>query len=169
MQIRIVGKPKNISLKECRAACHFFANLLMKQRLHQQIKLILKFVDSLQETRLGKMFALSSDEWAAIDYLDDGSEPHREFEVVLIDNMHSQKTLEVIAHEMTHLKQYAKGELDYSNWVDLKKWHGKLVDFGKLSRWDYPWEIEAIGRETGLVSRFLELHAKKFNFPIKKV
>jgi hypothetical protein len=51
--------------------------------------------------------------------------------------------METVAHEMVHVKQYAKGELTEQSW------QGKLIN-PKQEYWDQPWEIEAHGREVGL-------------------
>ena len=78
--------------------------------------------------------------------------------------------LHTLAHEMVHVKQYAKGEMDGILHKDgFQKWTGgefKLnprvtpakVDNGVIaSKWDYyylPWEIEAYGLEVGLTWYF---------------
>ena len=51
---------------------------------------------------------------------------------------------------MVHLKQYAKGEL--SNELITAKWQGKTYKIsGSLEDYlNYPWEIEAFGREHGM-------------------
>lgn len=59
--------------------------------------------------------------------------------------------LRVLAHEMVHVKQYAKKEL-----VEVDNntyWNGKKID--KISYWDQPWEIEAYGLENGLLAKFI--------------
>lgn len=63
-----------------------------------------------------------------------------------------------LAHEMVHLKQYATGQLyDYSrDSLRYCRWLNKKIDYTKLDYWDYPWEIDAHGRERGLTIRFLE-------------
>ena len=60
--------------------------------------------------------------------------------------------LETLAHEMVHVKQYARRELKPR--VDC--WMGKTYNPKKVSYWDLPWEIEAHGRETGLFVRYCE-------------
>lgn len=66
-----------------------------------------------------------------------------------------RRMLETIAHEMTHVSQFASGR-----WVELyrtqqTKWEGKILK--KIPKyWDRPWEIEAHGRETGLFLQWVE-------------
>jgi hypothetical protein len=55
-----------------------------------------------------------------------------------------------MAHEMVHAKQYARNEL--SNELITAKWKGKTYHIsGKIEDYlNYPWEIEAFGREHGM-------------------
>ena len=58
--------------------------------------------------------------------------------------------LQNFAHEMVHVKQWARGELkDVMRGYSLCKWKGELVDTEKVEYYDTPWEIEAFGREYG--------------------
>ena len=62
-----------------------------------------------------------------------------------------------VAHEMVHVKQFARGELkDIMKAHSLCKWQGREFDTEDLNYWDYPWEIEAHGREKGLYLRFCQ-------------
>jgi hypothetical protein len=60
--------------------------------------------------------------------------------------------LETVAHEMVHVKQYARRELH----PVYNMWCGKTYNPEKVSYWDLPWEIEAHGREVGLFIRWTE-------------
>jgi hypothetical protein len=69
---------------------------------------------------------------------------------------------ETVAHEMVHVKQYARREItDYvhSNGVASKakywKWKDRMVS-DATDYWDLPWEIEANGRECGLFIRWAQ-------------
>ena len=63
--------------------------------------------------------------------------------------------LTVLAHEMVHVKQYAKGEMkDYIRMKSVK-FQGKIYNDEEMDYWDHPWEIEAHGREKGLYYRFI--------------
>jgi hypothetical protein len=63
-----------------------------------------------------------------------------------------RKMLETLAHEMVHVKQFARRELHPAN----DEWYGKTYNPKKVDYWDLPWEIEAHGRETGLFIRWAE-------------
>jgi hypothetical protein len=58
---------------------------------------------------------------------------------------------------MVHVKQYALGEMKDSRIsLDLVYWRGEEYDSSKVHYYDWPWEIEAAGRETGLYVRYME-------------
>ena len=77
---------------------------------------------------------------------------NRTFEIEADKKLRLRKLLETIAHEMVHVKQYARRELHPVN----ETWCGKTYNPKKVSYWDLPWEIEAHGREAGLFVRWAE-------------
>lgn len=79
------------------------------------------------------------------------SETTREFEIEIHNKLPLRKLLTTVAHEMVHVKQYARKELknDYD-------WQGRTYSPKKCNYWDQPWEIEAHGRECGLFVRWAE-------------
>ena len=60
---------------------------------------------------------------------------------------------------MVHVKQYAKGELRQlpSTNNEVCKWLGKRYEW-EMHYWDRPWEIDAHGREKGLVIDYGKAH-----------
>ena len=93
---------------------------------------------------------------------DDNHRP-REFSVNLSKNQNILDQLSNIAHEAVHIKQWVNGELVTGmgpNTHGRMKWHGEWTDYHLKSKnpkdyWESPWEIEAYGRERGLVVMFL--------------
>ena len=77
---------------------------------------------------------------------------NRTFEIEADKKLRLRKLLETIAHEMVHVKQYARRELHPVH----NTWCGKTINPKKISYWDLPWEIEAHGREAGLFIRWAE-------------
>ena len=77
---------------------------------------------------------------------------NRTFEIEADKKLRMRKLLETIAHEMVHVKQYARRELHPVH----DTWCGKTYNPKKTSYWDLPWEIEAHGREVGLFVRWAE-------------
>ena len=76
----------------------------------------------------------------------------REFELEVDKTQPMRKLLETVAHEMVHVKQYARREMNPHS----DNWLGKTYNPKKVSYWDLPWEIEAHGREVGLFIRWAE-------------
>ena len=75
----------------------------------------------------------------------------RGFNITITSKFETMRSLMILAHELVHLKQYAKGELRHCTDGCLR-WNGTgTIDDGKVPYWDLPWEIEAHGREKGLV------------------
>ena len=79
-------------------------------------------------------------------------ENNRTFELEIDRTLSLRQLLETVAHEMVHVKQYARRELHPSK----EAWLGKTINPKKVSYWDLPWEIEAHGREVGLFVRYCE-------------
>ena len=81
----------------------------------------------------------------------------REFTIRINSSQSLQEMLSTIAHEMVHVKQYARGELkDFSRTTNVCKWKGTTMEWEKIHYYDQPWEIEAHGRERGLFIRWFE-------------
>jgi|TARA_B100001094_G_scaffold325137_1_gene378962 hypothetical protein len=77
---------------------------------------------------------------------------NRTFELEIDKTQSLRAVLETVAHEMVHVKQYAKRELS----PDKHLWMGKTYNPDETNYWDLPWEIEAHGREIGLFVRYCE-------------
>lgn len=77
---------------------------------------------------------------------------NRDFEIEIDSTQKLRPLLETLAHEMVHVKQFARRELHPAT----DTWYGKTYNPKKISYWDLPWEIEAHGRECGLFIRWAE-------------
>jgi hypothetical protein len=67
---------------------------------------------------------------------------------------------EMLAHELVHVKQWAKNEkYDYEK-DNTVRFKGKIYDTDKLSYWEYPWELEAYSYELPIVQLWKEKEAK---------
>lgn len=81
---------------------------------------------------------------------------------ILIDSSNQPfiTILSHIAHELVHVKQFALGEYyhprDYVKHKDICYYLGKRYDISRVDYWDRPWEIEALGRSTGLVVQWMK-------------
>lgn len=65
-----------------------------------------------------------------------------------------------LLHEMVHIKQWAKGEMVHMEKTGYTKWHREKLDSENMEYYDHPWEIEAHGREEGLLQSFLSENIK---------
>jgi len=81
----------------------------------------------------------------------------RIFTIEIEPNQSLKLLLNTVAHELIHVKQWAKGEFaELRNASKDKpdpvyKFNGKKFDAGKVDYWDQPWEIEANGRAFGII------------------
>jgi hypothetical protein len=79
----------------------------------------------------------------------------REFDIDINKDTRLRRLLETVAHEMVHVKQFARGELYQSSITAKHRWQGEWQK-GQAEYWDLPWEIEAHGRECGLFVRWAQ-------------
>ena len=84
----------------------------------------------------------------------DSSRP-RDFEIEVNKYLDLRTMLETVAHEMVHVKQYARRELKELT-AGTHRWMGDIVSDDDVAYWDLPWEIEAHGRECGLFVRWAQ-------------
>jgi len=136
------GRPNKVSLKLCKEAVNFYGKILLGESLSKKVEINLKFCKG--ENLFGYC------EWE-----DDNCKP-REFTVGIDKNLSKKATLMAIAHEMVHVKQFAKGECkDLYRPAKLTRWKDEYYDTDEIDYWDFPWEIEAYGREIGLYLKFI--------------
>lgn len=113
----------------------------------QNVRVVIRLKDLSKSSAYGYCLALEED--------GERADRPRLFELEIHKKMPLRKVLETVAHEMVHVKQYARGELYYSTRVAKNRWQGKWIS-NNVNYWDCPWEIEAHGRECGLFVRWAE-------------
>lgn len=130
--------------KIIRLATIFFANLLMSSRIAKNIFIQINIIDSLNkdEKILG---SVGPTEHADERY-------PKEFVINLDRQKKLKSIIKCLAHEMVHIKQYAKGELKYHNRNDLVTFQKRM--YTDDDYWLSPWEIEAYGYEVCLFQKF---------------
>lgn len=157
MNIDIKGKTETLSKAEIKFALAFFANYIMGPRLAKAIDLEVHFKDQGHNTD-GHCWPI------------DGEKYPREFYLGINPKMKRRKMLECMAHEMVHVKQYARAEL--SNELITAKFLGKTYKITNSFE-DYlnaPWEIEAYGRDRALYMFYaIVLKQEKITFKNGKV
>lgn len=149
MFIRVSGVSTKALANELECAAKFFADILMDPRMVRNLTLDIEVSKNLDV------------DGECVD--EDNTRNPRWFTI----NLKQQKTLEMVktlAHEMVHVKQHAKNELQGGHFVATRgglkmrsKWMGELWSPKRKEHnyFDSPWEIEAYGREVGLVQRYV--------------
>lgn len=150
MLLKTVGKPNKVPTKLCKDAVKWYGKKLLGERLYHNVEITIDFDDA----------ELGENTYGFCDWNDDNHRA-RDFTITVHPDLGKRNMLLVLAHEMVHVKQYAKGEMkDYLR-ARRVKWKGKVYNDKNINYWDLPWEIEAHGREKGLYYRFLEFQGKK--------
>jgi hypothetical protein len=146
--MKLILRTKGVTLtqnerKILKMATHFYASRLMSDRLSNSLEINVNVIKDFyaQNKILGEAFPKG-----------DESKNKKQFVINLEWNKIGKKLLQCLAHEMVHVKQYAKGELKFHE-------RGNLVTFQREQYqgdeyWESLWEIEAYGREVGLYQKF---------------
>ena len=149
MRLSIVNKPKKISFKLIREAVDFYAGILLSSQLKKYVSIDLVFVN-LQKQNLFASTAISDEE-------ENYSRP-REFVIEIDSSLSKRGILQGLAHELAHVKQYAKGEMkDYVKMPSKVRWRDYIYECDQDDNFDYwssPWEVEAYGYEKCLYVLF---------------
>lgn len=143
----MVGKHKEKALLKEAAA--FFANQLMDPRMVRNLTIDLEVRNNMRV------------DGECVD--EDGIRNPRWFTIGL-KRQDISEMIKILGHEMVHVKQHAKNELQNGHAVAARggfkiysKWMGEIwKPKGKEDAYfDAPWEIEAYGREVGLYVKWM--------------
>lgn len=143
----MVGKRKEKKLLE--EAARFFAAQLMDPRMIRNLTV---------DIEVRKDLDVEGD---CVD--EDGVRNPRWFTIGL-KSQDINEMIKVLGHEMVHVKQHAKNELQSGVMIAARgglkmtsRWMGKIwKPKGKEDHYfDSPWEIEAYGREVGLYHKWM--------------
>ena len=146
MLVTVDGLPANVEYKRVRHALTFYSDILMGKRMSNNIEIRVSFIKDLMKTNN----VIASCIW------EDSNYRPRSFLIEIDASISSTlRLMTALAHEMVHVKQYAKSEMcDLFRGPHALKWNGKPFNDEDVEYWDLPWEIEAYGRERGLYERF---------------
>jgi hypothetical protein len=145
MLLHIKGSNKKVR-KVVEQAAWYYAEKLMGKRLLRSLEITI----NLKKNLLDK----DGHEGTAI-WEDDNIRP-KEFTISLDSTCTIRNILITLAHEMVHVKQWAKGEMYEYAEQDMVRFNKTKFNLADINYWDYPWEIEAFGRQLGLFVRFCE-------------
>ena len=136
-------KAAGVTKGEITKAVKFFTSKLMSKRLADTLYINIEFDENLGYAGLAT-------------WLDEPVRP-KEFSI-RINPKHEEPILVTLAHELVHVKQYAKGMLrDLIRSPDQVVWNGARQKCNNHDG-DYrnqPWEIEAYAREWELYEAYL--------------
>ena len=137
MKILVTGCRNPLVEQELISGTRFFASELLSSKMMKHIT-----IEIVMKSSIGDLGNCS------ISYYNDWYKP-REFIIELRSRRSLKNTLITLAHEMVHVKQFAKGELDPA----LSRWKSnKYCD--KIEYWDQPWEKEARRLQHKLLLKF---------------
>ena len=157
MKIRIHSKYVDSKLKlAMHAMCEFaLARLDVSKRIRKNLSLNIHMGhhDSEGEAKLGKYANRYRPREFKI-HLDHHRMERDDYNRELEDTEWGHRVLKVLAHELVHVKQYIGGELSWRNSGLLWKGHNFDPD-NVMDYYELPYEIEAYGREKGLLYGFL--------------
>lgn len=124
MQIVIKGTCKNITKRLIRKAAEHYADKLMNERLHENIHCTITMRD----------WKNDDDHGTCLAYYDEHNIA-RLFDIEINKNNSHKRILETLAHEMVHLKQYAKNEwYEYDRTPNRHRFKGEILDIDKEFR-----------------------------------
>ena len=148
MILNIKGSNKDYR-KLIESAAQYYAEKLVGKRLLKTIKINI----NLKRGMVKKDGAEGTCIW---DDWEDLRKTPREFTIELDCGVTIRNILINLAHEMVHMKQWVRGDMyEYSN-PHMVRFMKKKYDMSEIAYWDYPWEIEAYGRQLGLFIRWCE-------------
>jgi len=143
MIIWVTGRSNSINKKETKECVSFFAHELMSNRLCSNL-----YIEVIYNKRL-----YEKDKCVGVVDSLDYYRP-RDFIIEIDSNLNYESTLRALAHEMIHVKQYARGELrDYAKSKKIR-WKDEIIE--SRAYWSMPWEKEAYGKEKKLVKNYLK-------------
>ena len=142
MQISIKGGTKS-QKKYVRSITKFSVKLMMP-RMHS-LELNIRIRSFGKDDGYG--YCISADG-------EDQARP-REFNIDVNSKLKLRTLLETVAHELVHVKQFARGELYQSSVTMKHRWCGRWYQ-RTPNYWNQPWEWEAAGREKGLFVQWAE-------------
>ena len=146
MLLNITGSNKK-NRKLVKHAAQWYAERLMGKRLMNSLVINI----NLRRNLITKEGCEGTAVWE-----DDYCDRPKEFTIELDLTYSIRDVLITLAHEMVHIKQWARGEMYEYTKSPMVRFHTTKFELDDINYWDYPWEIEAFGKQLGLFVRFCE-------------
>jgi hypothetical protein len=132
-RIKIKGNAKKLKNPLIKEALEFFSKKLLK-RIDRNVIIVVKLKKDLYK---------KTGNFGHATYTDDDARNHREFEIEVDAGLGPVFFMRTLAHEMVHIKQYARKELVDVRYGNYQKWNGFLINDHMVDYFDLPWEREA--------------------------
>ena len=139
MKLRIYNCPDEDFKPYVERAVRFFAGeLITNKNLRNNCSIKIRFDDKMKD--YGSCF---------VEDYNTRNQP-RHFTIEVHPGIGARNIIETLAHEMVHVKQHIYNETN----DQLSHWLGRKIDSDEIDYWIHPWEIDAHGREIGLITKF---------------
>jgi hypothetical protein len=138
MSIKVLGCPDKEFTPYVKRAVQYYSDCLLTKKMQNNLKIVIKFDKKIKDFGSAEIVGYNA------------SKKAREFLIRIHVGLGVRDILETLAHEMVHVKQFAYGHTDET----LSRWKEHLI-FDELDYWFQPWEIEAHGLESGLLTKFV--------------
>lgn len=154
MEINVYGTKSKRLIKQLTEATEFFAYQLMHSRMADNLEIDIELDPNLDVQGC---------------CINEDDNRRSRFFTIQLRNDSVDELIQTLAHEMVHVKQHAKNEhvkrfatakgglRIESIWMG-KPWRPKKNENGY---YDAPWEIEAYGREVGLMAHWVKYKENK--------
>jgi hypothetical protein len=133
--------------KELKLACQFFCDHLLGKRLSKNIIINITLVDNLSSDRGGRMLGECVPLYKYTK--------SRVFQICLRAGQSRKQTILTLAHEVVHLKQFARGELN-SGQYPVMNFRGSFYTEEESDYHLTPYEVEASIKEKELYDLWLD-------------
>lgn len=153
LRISNFHKNRKVTKAELTDFINFTLDILLTDRLKETLTINCYLLDKHEDGYVGECNPIE----AGVKY-------PKEFDINLRISLPSkEKVLKTLAHELVHVKQYARGELYDHIKPGIVTYQKVRYNTDDIDYWEYPWEIEAFGRCIGLYYRYMESEtAKKY-------
>lgn len=145
MKVYITGKAEKITNREIREAVFFYLRQLLGESMSKKITL-----DVVIEKDLLKTYEM----YASISPLEAEPRP-KHYEMEIDGKLSKKQFLVSLAHEMIHLKQFAKDQMKDLESKQMTRWMGEYYNEEQIDYWARPWEKEAHEMESLLYESFV--------------
>jgi len=160
IHVYTLNENPKLSREELKFATKYMYSLLVSRKIHDNTNISIESKEVHDKQELEGQVRIIGD----ID-----KKSPRNFHLLLNTKSSKNRQLLTLAHELVHVKQFAKNQLGISweeDGVNYCLWKKRKINVDRRGYWNLDWEIEAFGRQEGLLHRykkFIKEHEIKFD------